>query len=154
MTRKYARAKDFRNIAVQTENESISRILCLRSFEQSGDHSSSPFVTERVERPTRRLERKSPLSQAIKRIGRAALVAVPLFGLALHGVCLATCVATTCWCALTLSAASQFRVKEGRRTVSPIAAENSVSHLTFRRLAYSLLHLSSSERKFHRMPRC
>jgi len=74
------------------ESKSVSRILCpdfrfeiseLRSqiWNRDSDHSSSPFVAERIKRPTRRLRASSPVNAF-------------LFGLAPRGVCLAAHVAT------------------------------------------------------------
>jgi len=58
-----------------------SQIWDLRDWNRSSDHSSSPFVAERIKRPTRRLRASSPVNAF-------------LFGLAPRGVCLAAHVAT------------------------------------------------------------
>jgi len=59
-------------------------------WNRSGDHSSSPTVTDRIKRPTRKLRAGSP--------GNASL-----FGLAPRGVCLAAHVATRAGALLLIS---------------------------------------------------
>jgi len=56
-------------------------VLRSQTWNRSSDHSSSPTVTGRIKRPTRRLWAGSPVDAS-------------LFGLAPRGVCLAAHVAT------------------------------------------------------------